>query len=86
MNRIAQLERGLQQTHGEALELGLESMLKNAFPMEEIQPVPGLPARRGTAHHARSMKSPFQHRSPCSSQFAQRVKSVVEVSKRCGAI
>jgi hypothetical protein len=34
------LEQGSQQTQGEALELGLEAMLKSAFPMDEIQPVP----------------------------------------------
>lgn len=34
------LEQGSQQTQGEALELGLETMLAAAFPMDEIQPVP----------------------------------------------
>ena len=34
------LEQGSQQTQGEALELGLETMLKSAFPMDEIEPVP----------------------------------------------
>ena len=34
------LEQGSQQTQGEALELGLEAMLRAAFPMDEIQPVP----------------------------------------------
>lgn len=34
------LEQGSQQTQGEALELGLEAMLKAAFPMDDILPVP----------------------------------------------
>ncbi|MGE3424885.1 MAG: DUF2130 domain-containing protein [Dehalococcoidia bacterium] len=34
------LEQGSQQTQGEALELGLEAMLKGAFPMDEVLPVP----------------------------------------------
>lgn len=34
------LEQGSQQTQGEALELSLESMLRNAFPLDEIAPVP----------------------------------------------
>jgi len=34
------LEQGSQQTQGEALELGLESMLRAAFPPDEIAPVP----------------------------------------------
>ena len=34
------LEQGSQQTQGEALELGLEAMLRSAFPMDEILPVP----------------------------------------------
>jgi hypothetical protein len=34
------LEQGSQQTQGEALELGLEAMLRNAFPMDAIEPVP----------------------------------------------
>jgi hypothetical protein len=34
------LEQGSQQTQGEALELGLETLLAHAFPMDEIQPVP----------------------------------------------
>lgn len=34
------LEQGSQQTQGEALELGLETMLRNAFPMDAIEPVP----------------------------------------------
>jgi hypothetical protein len=40
MNRIAQLEQGSQQTQGETLELGLAPMLKSAFRMDQIQPVP----------------------------------------------
>ncbi|TAK84808.1 MAG: DUF2130 domain-containing protein [Betaproteobacteria bacterium] len=34
------LEQGSQQTQGEALELGLEALLKSAFPMDEVLPVP----------------------------------------------
>jgi len=34
------LEQGSQQLQGEALELSLESLLANAFPMDEIVPVP----------------------------------------------
>jgi hypothetical protein len=34
------LEQGSQQLQGEALELSLESMLKSAFPLDEILPVP----------------------------------------------
>ena len=34
------LEQGSQQTQGEALELGLEAMLKAAFPMDDVLPVP----------------------------------------------
>jgi len=34
------LEQGSQQLQGEALELSLESVLKNAFPLDEIVPVP----------------------------------------------
>jgi hypothetical protein len=34
------LEQGSQQTQGEALELGLEAMLRSAFPMDEVLPVP----------------------------------------------
>src|SRR5687767_639765 len=34
------LEQGSQQLQGEALELSLESLLRNAFPLDEIVPVP----------------------------------------------
>jgi hypothetical protein len=34
------LEQGSQQLQGEALELSLESLLTNAFPMDELVPVP----------------------------------------------
>ncbi len=34
------LEQGSQQLQGEALELSLESVLKSAFPLDEIVPVP----------------------------------------------
>ena len=34
------LEQGSQQLQGEALELSLEAMLKSAFPLDEILPVP----------------------------------------------
>src|SRR5688572_8027527 len=34
------LEQGSQQLQGEALELSLEALLKNAFPLDEILPVP----------------------------------------------
>lgn len=34
------LEQGSQQTQGEALELSLEAMLRSAFPLDEIAPVP----------------------------------------------
>ena len=34
------LEQGSQQLQGEALELSLESLLKSAFPLDEILPVP----------------------------------------------
>ena len=34
------LEQGSQQTQGEALELSLESLLRAAFPLDEIVPVP----------------------------------------------
>jgi hypothetical protein len=34
------LEQGSQQTQGEALELGLEAMLRGAFPLDSIEPVP----------------------------------------------
>jgi hypothetical protein len=34
------LEQGSQQTQGEALELSLEAMLRAAFPLDEILPVP----------------------------------------------
>ncbi len=34
------LEQGSQQTQGEVLELGLEELLKNEFPQDEIVPVP----------------------------------------------
>ncbi|MGQ0655015.1 MAG: DUF2130 domain-containing protein, partial [Betaproteobacteria bacterium] len=34
------LEQGSQQNQGEALELGLEAMLKAAFPLDEVVPVP----------------------------------------------
>src|SRR5438067_8657589 len=34
------LEQGSQQLQGEALELSLEAMLKSAFPLDEIVPVP----------------------------------------------
>lgn len=34
------LEQGSQQTQGEALELSLEAMLRAAFPLDEIAPVP----------------------------------------------
>lgn len=34
------LEQGSQQTQGEALEVSLEALLKSAFPMDEILPVP----------------------------------------------
>jgi len=34
------LEQGSQQLQGEALELSLEAMLKGAFPLDEILPVP----------------------------------------------
>lgn len=34
------LEQGSQQLQGEALELSLEALLKNAFPLDEIVPVP----------------------------------------------
>jgi hypothetical protein len=34
------LEQGSQQTQGEALELGLEAMLRAAFPFDVIEPVP----------------------------------------------
>src|SRR5947209_8508935 len=34
------LEQGSQQLQGEALELSLESMLRSAFPLDEILPVP----------------------------------------------
>ncbi len=34
------LEQGSQQTQGEALEVSVEAMLKGAFPMDEILPVP----------------------------------------------
>ena len=34
------LEQGSQQTQGEALELGLEAMLKAAFPQDDVLPVP----------------------------------------------
>src|SRR4051812_7383920 len=33
-------DQGSQQTQGEALELGLEAMLRSAFPMDEVLPVP----------------------------------------------
>jgi len=34
------LEQGSQQLQGEALELSLEALLRNAFPLDEIVPVP----------------------------------------------
>ena len=34
------LEQGSQQLQGEALELSLEGLLKSAFPLDDIQPVP----------------------------------------------
>jgi hypothetical protein len=34
------LDQGSQQLQGEALELSLESLLRNAFPLDEIVPVP----------------------------------------------
>lgn len=34
------LEQGSQQTQGEALEVSVEAMLKSAFPMDEVLPVP----------------------------------------------
>ena len=34
------LEQGSQQLQGEALELSLEALLKSAFPLDEILPVP----------------------------------------------
>src|SRR5262249_57731053 len=34
------LEQGSQQTQGEVLELQLEDMLRSAFPMDHIEPVP----------------------------------------------
>jgi len=34
------LEQGSQQLQGEALELSLEALLRNAFPLDEILPVP----------------------------------------------
>jgi hypothetical protein len=34
------LEQGSQQTQGEAAELGLETMLRGAFPLDEFVPVP----------------------------------------------
>ena len=34
------LEQGSQQLQGEALELSLESLLRNAFPLDEIVPIP----------------------------------------------
>ncbi|TAK52524.1 MAG: DUF2130 domain-containing protein [Betaproteobacteria bacterium] len=34
------LEQGSQQTQGEALELGLEIMLRSSFPMDSLDPVP----------------------------------------------
>src|SRR5687768_14305540 len=34
------LEQGSQQLQGEALELSLESLLRNAFPLDELVPVP----------------------------------------------
>src|SRR3989475_1124598 len=34
------LEQGSQQLRGEALELSLEALLRNAFPLDEIVPVP----------------------------------------------
>lgn len=34
------LEQGSQQTQGEALEVSVEAMLKGAFPMDEVLPVP----------------------------------------------
>lgn len=34
------LEQGSQQTQGEAMELGLEAMLRSAFPLDEFVPVP----------------------------------------------
>jgi hypothetical protein len=34
------LEQGSQQTQGEALELGLEAMLRSSFPMDSLDPVP----------------------------------------------
>lgn len=33
-------EQGSMQTQGEVLELGLESLLKTRFPVDEIEPVP----------------------------------------------
>ena len=34
------LEQGSQQTQGEALEVSLEALLKSAFPLDEVLPVP----------------------------------------------
>src|SRR5881396_1206454 len=36
----SKLEQGSQQLQGEALELSLEALLRNAFPLDEIVPVP----------------------------------------------
>lgn len=37
---ISDLTRKFEQTQGEALEVGVEAMLKAAFPMDEVLPVP----------------------------------------------